>query len=518
MGDLGSTSRRGLLTAGAAVAATVAGAPAARAGSAYRPRPYRATPVPRPLERHYLNRLGCGFSPDAHQQLLRAGSHRAWFEAQLVPSRIPESATAQALPSWFPDLSASPATKWAKQQSGAKSSWEYSTELASYSMLRQVYSTRQVLENMVAFWSNHLHVQSGHRTACAHRYSYDQTVRRHALGRFEDLLVECTLHPAMLFYLDNSTSVTNAPNENHGRELLELHTVGRGSGYTESMVKSSAVILSGWTVDDPASPSATYDPDRHTAGPVRVLGFSAANAAPDGRAVTRDYLRYLAHHPATATNIARRLCRHLVGDQPSEAMVSAVAKAFRDSGTDIPSTLRALVAHPDFAASAGALVRDPVQDFVATCRVLQVRARRPTADASFARACVWSLSSLPPYSWPRPDGPPLGNAAWSSASRMLSSFRMHWNLAAGWWPTKDVTYRTSGASWLPQRRIRLDQWVDHLCRTLLGRRSDSRMLTAVVTVTGYPPRTIITKNHPVAGWLFVRLVGALLDSPDHMHR
>jgi uncharacterized protein (DUF1800 family) len=513
-----STSRRGLLTAGAAVTASVASAPLAWGGTSYPTRPYRATPVPRPLERHYLNRLGCGFSPVAHQQLLRDGSPRAWFEAQLVPSRIPESAAAQALPSWFPDLAASPSAKWAQQTAGVTSSWQHAMELSAYSVLRQVYSTRQLLETMVAFWSNHLHVQSGHRTAWAHRHSYDQTVRRHALGTFEDLLLACTLHPAMLLYLDGSTSVRNAPNENHGRELLELHTVGRGSGYTEAMVKSSAVILSGWTVDDPASPSATYSPARHTTGAVHVLGFSAANTAPDGQAMTRDYLRFLAHHPATAANIARRLCRYFVGDHPSEAMVSAVAKAFRDSGTDIPTTLRALVTHPGFAASAGALVRDPVQDFVATCRVLQVRARRPTGDASFARACVWSLSTTPPYNWPRPDGAPLGNAAWSSASRMLSSFRMHWNLAAGWYPTQDVTYRASGASWLPTGRIRFDRWVDHLCRVLLGRRSDSRMLTAAVTVTGYPPRTVVTRDHPLASWLFVRVVGALLDSPDHMHR
>jgi hypothetical protein len=86
---------------------------------------------------------------------------------------------------------------------------------------------------------------------------------------------------------------------------------------------------------------------------------------------------------------------------------------------------------------------------------------------------------------------------------MLSSFRMHWNLAAGWYPTTDVTYRTP-ASWLP--------------RVLLGRSSDSRLLGAAVTATGYQPDVPVTKDHPVCTWLFVRLVGTLLDSPDHMRR
>jgi uncharacterized protein (DUF1800 family) len=321
----------------------------------------------------------------------------------------------------------------------------------------------------------------------------------------------------MLLYLDNWRSVKGAPNENQGRELLELHTVGRTAGYTEAMVKDSAKILSGYTVDGFGTWDGFYDSTRHTTGPVRVLGFTSPNSSPDGRAVTVAYLRYLAQHPATALNIARKLARHFVADDPSTALVTAVAKAFRDSGTDISATLRALVAHPDFTASPGTLVRNPVEDFVATTRVLGVRVLRPTGDESFARACIYVPQTTLLYQWPRPDGLPLGDAPWASATRMLNSFQMHWQLIGGWWPSQDVTYRSPGA-WLPQPQVRLDQYVDHLCRVLLGKKSDPRLLSAVCATTGYGPATVVTARHAVATWLSIRVVAVLLDSPDHMRR
>lgn len=100
---------------------------------------------------------------------------------------------------------------------------------------------------------------------------------------------------------------------------------------------------------------------------------------------------------------------------------------------------------------------------------------------------------------------------------MLSAFRMHWNLAGGWWPADDVAYRQP-AWWLPQTRIRLDAYVDHLCRMLHGKPSTPLLLGAAVEALGTGPSTVITKEHAVARWLFVRLLGVLLDSPEHMSR
>ncbi len=101
---------------------------------------------------------------------------------------------------------------------------------------------------------------------------------------------------------------------------------------------------------------------------------------------------------------------------------------------------------------------------------------------------------------------------------MLNSFRMHWNLAAGWWPTKDVVYRNSGAAWLPRSSLRLDEYVEHLSRSVLGKPADARILAAVYGVTGYTASTVVSATHQVAGWMHVHVMGVLLDSPDHMRR
>ncbi len=514
-------SRRSLLAGGAAVTGALAtqslsAAPAVAARS-FRVRPYRRTPAPTAWERHLMNRLGCGFSTSTYADMRKAGSAAAWLEAQLDPGSVRETKKAAGLPGWFPDLADSPRERYAKNKSGTKGSWVYAAELSGYTMMRRIYSRRQVLETMADFWSNHLHVNAGHSPAYTHRSAYDDLIRTHALGRFDELLVAATLHPAMLLYLDNWRSTKNAPNENHGRELLELHTVGRAAGYTEAMVKDSAKILSGYTVDTGSSWEGFYDTGRHTTGAVEVLGFRAANSSPDGAELARDYLRYLARHPATAQRIARKLARAFVSDDPSPGLVDHLAGVFRSSGTDIKATLRALVAHPEFAASQGALVRTPIEDFVATCRVLRVNAKPPTSDRSFARAAIWVPRTTLLYQWPTPDGSPVGDAAWASASRMLSSFRMHWALIGGWWPSERVRYKNR-ASWLPRKRMRFDRYVDHLCRVMLGTPSTPRILSAAVAATGYGPSTRVTRRHALAGWLHVRLAAVLLDSPDHMQR
>jgi uncharacterized protein (DUF1800 family) len=515
-----ATSRRRLLVGGAAAMTTTVAAQTlniAPAQAAYVVNPYTATLAPNASQLHYMNRLGCGYSPSTFAQLRAAGSAGAWLNRQLAPTTVPESATAAALPGWFPDLTHSPAVMWANNVSRTKSAWEYGRDLANYTMARRIYSTRTVLENMVEFWSNHLHVNSNADFAWVQRASYDKVIRQHALGRFDDMLVAAALHPAMLLYLDNWKSEMGAPNENQGRELLELHTVGRGSGYTEQMVKDSAKILSGYTVDALKTWAGYYDPAKHTTGAVQVLEFSSANASSDGQQLTKDYLRYLAHHPATAQNIARKLARYFVSDTPSASLVDAVAAAYLTSGTDIKTTLKALVAHPDFLASRGRLTRTPIEDCIATCRVLEVAALTPTNSGAFVHKLVQLARTNFVYQWPRPDGSPRGDEFWCSAGRMLDSFTMHWNMAAGWWPKQDVTYRQT-ASWLPQASIRLDQYVDHLCRVVLGTVSTPRILSAVVAATGFTPSTIVTKDHALGRGVFLRLMGVLLDSPEHMRR
>jgi uncharacterized protein (DUF1800 family) len=508
---------RGLGVAGAVATVGMVGADEAAAVKRYKVRPFPKTKVPSRFQLHLMNRLGCGYSWTTWRKLRAAGGAEGWFEQQLHPEQHPDNAFAKSLLAWFPELRDPSETKWAKHTAGRKAGWEYALDLANYSMMRRIYSDHQLLETMVDFWSNHLHVPARVDLAWVSRYDYDQLIRKHAFGTFEDLLVECSLHPAMLTYLDNWDSKKGSPNENQGRELLELHTVGRASGYTEQMVKDSAKILSGYTVGVRGDWKGFYDTSRHTTGRVTVLGFHDANASANGAALAKRYLRYLAHHPATAQNIATKLAVRFVSDEPSPALVDHLAKVFLDSGTDIRTTLRALVAHPEFRASAGQKVRTPIEDLVATARVLNVKARKPVAEDAFARKVSHVQGGMLLYQWPRPDGPPDRNSAWSSATRVMASFRMHWLFASGTYPKHEVTYRST-ASWLPKRRIRFDQHVDHLSRLLLGRPSTPAILKAAVEATGVAPGTVVTKKHSIARYGGVRLIGALLDSPTHMTR
>lgn len=471
-----------------------------------------------------LNRMGTGCTRAELARLRATGGPMAWFSRQLKPGSIAEDPLATQVDGWFPDLARSFTQIWSDDRTGTKQAWEYGRDLANRSLLRRIHSRRGLLENMVDFWSNHLHVSSEHFPAFAHRPSYDALIRRHALGSFETLLTEASLHPAMMLYLDTWLSERDHPNENHGRELLELHTVGRAAGYTEAMVKDSARILSGHTVRSGWSGSATdpwapyYDPGRHALGSVTVLGFRHPNDDPDGRAVARAYLSYLARHPSTAQRIARKLCVRFVADDPPAALVESVARAYLDSATSITATLRALVRSETFRASVGRKATTPCDDLVRTARVLGIRPQAPGgSEDAYADSLAWTLGSTLPFQWPRPDGAPDDAGSWGSATRMLNSWRMHWDAAGGWWPSQAVTYR-SPASWLPQRSIRFDLLVDHLCRLLLGRRSSATLLQAASVATDVGLSESITASHPLVAWKMPRLLLVLLDSPDHMSR
>ena len=170
-------------------------------------------------------------------------------------------------------------------------------------------SQRQVLETMAEFWENHFNVPVSADGVYTWRSRYGNAIRARALGSFESLLQAVSVHPAMGMYLGNAVSDKEHPNENQGRELLELHTVGLEAGYSEAMVVDSARILTGWRVDMWDTWAAFYDRARHYTSRSRVLGFHSKNHSTDGRKVTRDYLRYLAHHPSTAQHIAGKLRR-----------------------------------------------------------------------------------------------------------------------------------------------------------------------------------------------------------------
>jgi uncharacterized protein (DUF1800 family) len=421
--------------------------------------------------------------------------------------------------SWWVSLDLDAATIWHRDQAEIEPGWIATANYARWCLLRRIYSERQVLEVMTEFWENHLHIPIHDDGVFTYRADYGKVIRTHALGRFDQMLVAAITHPAMGISLDNARSTKKAPNENLGRELLELHTVGKGN-HTEDDVKDSAKILTGYRVDMwSATWRSYYDPDSHWTGPVKVLGFSHPNASSDGRAVTEAYLTYLARHPKTAERIARKLAVRFVSDTPSPALVAQLAQVFLDNDTDIKPVLRALIATAEFKDSAGLKARTPTDDVVATHRVLRTEIARPVSDSSAANAILWQTSNIgqQPFEWARPDGQPGDNRAWSSASRVLASFDTHYAMAGRWWPKQNMTYRDPVA-WMPAPSVRFDELVDHLCKQLLGKAAPQRLLTAATQATGVAARTTITANHAIMKWQFPLLVATLLDTPDHMHR
>lgn len=219
-------------------------------------------------------------------------------------------------------------------------------------LLRAAWSRRQLQEVMVEFWSNHLNVTcpSSDVWDCRHRFDAD-VIRPNALGRFSDLLVASSLHQAMLHYLNNDVSTKESPNENFGRELLELHTVGVDAGYSEAEMRSSALVMTGCTTDA-VTGEFVYRPRWHYTGPVGVLGWSSASpTGAGGLDVAKAYLRYLAGHRQTALHLARKLAIRFVRDDPSETLIAKVAQAYLDNDTAIAPTLRALFASAGFSGA-----------------------------------------------------------------------------------------------------------------------------------------------------------------------
>lgn len=473
-------------------------------------------------DRQFINRFSYGYTPKLATQVRKAGGGRAWFEQQLRPGSIGDRPGGK-VDNWFPDLWYRPRTLWQRAQDGVTPSWILMADLGRWTMMRRARSNHQLHEVMTDFWSNLLHIPLGDDQAWPFRVAYDQLIRKHALGRFDNMLAAAIVHPSMGLYLDNATSTKEAPNENLGRELLELHSVGLEAGYTERDVKMSSRILTGYRVDLwwPSFRSY-YSKDDHWTGRIRVLGFSHANKSSDGRKATEKYLRYLAHHPATAKRLARRLCVKFVHDDPSKDLVNTVATAYRRSNTNIATTLRAMVSHPEFVKSSGDKVRMPLDDTIATIRALRIKPRRPTTDQDFARSIYWVAQGQgqTPYSWPAPNGFPEVDAAWSGPGRVLDSFSVHRSLAMGWWPSQGARWRKP-AAWAPDTKMPFEDVIDEISLQLHGRKAPRRVKDGLALRTGIPRGRRVTPADIVDygnGIRVQQILVSLLDSPTHMTR
>lgn len=482
--------------------------------------------VPAPAELHALNRFSYGWTPALHRQVRATGGFDRWFDRQLTPA--PMDTFTKNSAQWWTSINASTAQLAQRDRADIEKPWQFSANYQRWALVRRIRSPRQVQELMAEFWEHHFHVPAAGSGESMFRADYGRMIREKALGKVSDLLVAVTTHPAMGVYLDNAVSTAKHPNENLGRELLELHTVGVGH-YTEADVKGAARILTGYRVDVWQSWRVYYDPASHWRGTVKAVGFQHANTSADGRAVTSAFLRHLARHRDTAQTIARKLAVRFVRDSPSQALVDRLAKVYLANDTAIAPVLKALVASPEFRASGAAKVRTPSDDVVATYRALGVAISRPTGENTAANQILWQVGGLglTPFGWPRPDGQPDQATAWATPSRFLSSLDLHFTMSGGWYPRVGARY-VPAAAWLPRNRrvrkrwvrgpIRFDALVDQLSRRLLGRKATPALQSACRRATGLKAGTRITASHGLVKWEFARLLTTLLDSPHHFAR
>jgi len=410
-------------------------------------------PAPLPEDRdfrlHLLRRTTYGVTAALLADVDDAGGTTSWLSRQLDPATLPDPVCDAVLPR-FPLATATAPWCFAHLSRG---SYLANQDLVRATLSRQVWSQRQLQEVMVEFWSNHLNITAPSGEAWATKGTDDrEVVRAHALGRFDDMLVASLHSPAMLMYLSNATSTRVLPNENHGRELLELHTVGVDAGYGQAGVVDSARVLTGLTVWRPTDRGATpdafgtfrYRADWHHTGPVRVLGWSHPNNDPaGGSAVAESYARYLATHPATAARLARKLAVRFVSDDPPASLVDALVSVYLEHETAIVPVLWALFTSSEFAAAAGRKQRRPAEDVVATMRALGVTPDPASTDSTAIRNVLAGLVGMgnAPLGWHPPDGYPDVAGAWSGAGTTLGRWNLHAALASG--------RLTSGLTWPP---------------------------------------------------------------------
>ena len=315
-------------------------------------------------------------------------------------------------------------------------------EAATRAILRAIYSPNQLHEQMTWFWMNHFSVfQNKVAIVRAMVGDYEeQAIRPHALGRFRSLLGATARHPAMLRYLDNSLNAANRINENYARELMELHTLGVGAGYSQQDVQELARILTGVGINlTTMTPNVRaerqhdyvrkgvfeFSPNRHDYGEKVFLGKPITGR---GLSELDEALDRLARHPATAHFVSRKLAVYFVADEPPLLLVERMAQTFQASDGDIAAVLRTMLYSREFTASLGRKFKDPMHYVVSALRLAYED--RPISNS--APVLGW-LNRLGQglYNRETPDGYPLTQVAWASPGQMTTRFELAKAIGAG---------------------------------------------------------------------------------------
>jgi len=377
-----------------------------------------------------------------------------------------------------------------------------SEDLKEAKVFRALYSNRQLEEVLVDFWFNHFNVDQSKNVRQSQNLvhlligNYERdAIRPHVLGHFKDLLLATARHPAMLYYLDNWESVAPgafsigpfAPNrgivngvansiipspisrqahglnENYGREVMELHTLGVNGGYTQEDVIAVARCFTGWTVRGPDDPRYVFAPFMHDFDEKIVLGHKipAGGSEQDGLQA----IDILAHHPSTAKFISRKLAQRFVADDPPQALVERMSQTFLKTDGDLRAVLATMFTSPEFFSEGAwqAKVKSPFEMVVSAVRAMG-------AEVSDTFALVQKIGDLgqPLYNKLEPTGYPNTGDAWLSTVGVVGRMNFSAALASG---------LVSGVTVNPSRLAGKEFSV--IARDLLGRDASAETRVAI---------------------------------------
>ncbi len=403
-------------------------------------------------------------------------------------------------------------------------------EFISSVYIRNAHSRYQLREFMTDFWSNHFNVGRAKSYLVGNPLIiYDRDViRPNVFGNFRQMLEAVAMSNSMLFYLDNAASTATIPNENYARELMELHTMGRGAyfgknpgdgdvsdrGFTDEDIVQASRALSGWTVrfgqngamegsppdqqvNYPDDGQFIYNSSAHNTKAGRCLGFDLSTIRENTRAQGQKVLDLVAFHPATGPFICGKLCRRIFGDNPPSSVMARAIEAwtnYKYHPNQIAIVLRAiLLGGAEVGTGPCTKVRRPYERFIGMVR---------TTDTLLSPTPYWRIYlqdvNDSPFTWPTPDGRPDSNQFWLSTYAMVTA----WDQLKAFSDTTSI--KKSLVAQTPVETFNspaamVEYWVGRMIGYTL---SDEAMkaLTALATNAGTIPQEAATNPGVAANW------------------
>jgi len=520
------------------------------------------TPTPLPavqLAMIALSRMSFGARPGDNESFLALGSSdderlRAYVQQQLNPDSIDDSDfESRYNAAGFETLHKSQEQLYADHIAGNPYDsnndeyWKWYSkpayELVDATILRAVYSKKQLVELLADFWHNHFNIYFWQDDGVPLLVSYNRDVlRRHMLGNFRQMLEAVTSHPSMLYYLNQNNSSDAGPNENFARELFELHTLGAENylgvrdpntvekdangisiGYVDNDIYEAARCLTGWRVDDDVyenedgiekTGNFIYYRPWHDRFNKLVLGkYIPADQSDmqDGR----DVLDLLAYHPGTARYIARKLCRRFISDTPPDSVVQAAAAAFteyRDAPDQLKRVVETILLSDEFKQSWGEKIKRPFEAGISIMRALNSDFTRIPSGVSW----MIGMMGQPIFERRSPDGYPDVKEVWANSMSILYRWNFAVGIAENWMNDDDTgfTVKTDLYNQTPTDIRTAEGLADFWINRLLGRTMSDADRSSVIAVMAqeYGMQEQLSEDH--VRYVLPGMIEVILMSPD----